>query len=443
MKKVEIYGPFLRQFLDESGVFPIPSDSAMRNRSEHMILTALMLVGSLTSHPLAAEQPSARPNVLFIAIDDLRPELGCYGNTVVKSPNMDRLAQSSMVFSHAYCQQAVCLPSRVSLLTGARPDTTKAWDLTTDFRKALPDIVTLPQLFKNNGYDTRAMGKVFHLGVDDPTSWSIPTAQPKASNLPKPEPGLPESMINKKTRRGPPIGSPDVPDNTMYDGELADMAVAALADLNTQKDPFFLAVGFVRPHLPFISPKKYWDLYDPAKIPLAANPFKQKDAPDYAVLGIGEFGSYGGIPNGPHLPDDYARQMKHGYYAAVSFVDAQVGKVLAELDRLGLRENTIIVLWGDHGWKLGEHDAWSKHGNVENDTHSPLMISYPGMSNAGKRTDALVEFVDVYPTLAELAALPLPKHLRDPAPNPCLIIHNSLGNRPCSANIPARWARRT
>jgi iduronate 2-sulfatase len=189
----------------------------------------------------------------------------------------------------------------------------------------------------------------------------------------------------------------------LFDGELADMAVAALADRKDKTQPFFLAVGFIRPHLPFIAPQKYWDLYDPAKIELAPNPFRPKDAPSYAFAAGDEVRSYANAPKGQHIPDDYARQLKHGYFAAVSYMDAQVGRVLAELDRLGLRENTIVVLWGDHGWKLGEHDAWAKHSNVENDIRVPLVISVPSMTNAGKSTNALVEFVDVYPTLAELA----------------------------------------
>jgi arylsulfatase A-like enzyme len=169
-----------------------------------------------------------------------------------------------------------------------------------------------------------------------------------------------------------------------------------------------------------VSPKKYWDLYDPAKIPLAPNPFRPKDAPDYAIGDGGELRSYAGVPAGRPLPDEYARQLKHGYYAALSYMDAQVGRVLDELDKLGLRDNTIIILWGDHGWKLGEHAAWCKHTNVENDTWAPLIISVPGMKHAGAHTDALVEFVDIYPALAELAGLPLPGHLEGTSFKPVL-----------------------
>lgn len=383
-----------------------------------LVLTCMVLAGG----QLAAAD---RPNVLFIAVDDLRPEFGAYDMSYIHSPNLDRLAHRGVTFNRAYCQQAVCSPSRSSLLTGTRPDTTKVWDLETHFRKALPDVVTLPQFFKQNGYFVQGMGKLYHGGFDDPPSWSVPWTSPKTGHGTY---GLPENnaltkaapdkaakaakkgKAAKRGPRGPAFESSDVPDNTFHDGALAEMAVAALRECAQKDQPFWLGVGFIRPHLPFVAPKKYWDLYDPATIQLAPNPFLPKGAPDYAVLPGGELRSYHGIPAGP-IPDDLARQLKHGYYAAISYMDAQLGRVLDELDRLGLTDKTIIVLWGDHGWKLGEHAAWCKHSNVENDTNAPLLISVPGLKSAGQRTDALAEFVDVYPTLAELCRLPLPQHL--------------------------------
>ncbi len=394
----------------------------------------------------SAAQSADKPNVLFFAVDDLRPEFGAYGKSYIHSPNLDRIAQRGLTFDHAYCQQAVCSPSRSSLLTGTRPDTTKVWDLETHFRKALPDVVTLPEHFKQHGYFVQGMGKLFHGGFDDPQSWSVPWQSPKTSHgtyglpennaLTKRVPEAAADTAAKKTAksgkkskassrgpRGPAFESSEVPDNTFHDGALADMAVAALRECARQDQPFWLGVGFIRPHLPFVAPKKYWDLYDPAAIQLAPNPFPPRGAPDYAVLPGGELRSYHGIPTGP-IPDDLARQLKHGYYAAISYMDAQVGRVLDELDRQGLTEKTVIVLWGDHGWKLGEHGGWCKHSNVENDTNAPLLISVPGMKTAGQHTAALAEFVDIYPTLAELCGLPLPGHLegaslvpvlRDPA----------------------------
>ena len=201
-----------------------------------------------------------------------------------------------------------------------------------------------------------------------------------------------------------------MPDDTFTDGQNATLAVAALGQLAKKKEPFFLAVGFAKPHLPFVAPKKYWDLYDPAKIQLAPNKFRPKDAPDYAIQPGGELRNYHGIPEGS-IPDDLARQLRHGYYAAISYMDAQLGRVLDELDRLDLAKNTIVILWGDHGWKLGEHDAWCKHSNAENDTNGALLLSVPGMKHAGAKATGLVEFVDIYPTLADLAGLPLPAHL--------------------------------
>ena len=375
---------------------------------------------------LGSQSPAVeKRNVLFIAVDDLRPEFGAYGMGYIHSPNLDRIAKRGVTFTRAYCQQAVCSPSRSSLLTGTRPDTTKVWDLNTHFRKAIPDVVTLPQHFKQNGYFVQGMGKLFHGGFDDPQSWSVPWASPKTGHGAY---GLPESNAivqakvdasktappkkgaGKVRNYGPAFESSEVPDNTFHDGALADMAVAALRDCAKKDGAFWLGVGFIRPHLPFVAPKKYWDLYDAAKIELAPNPFTPKGAPEYAVLSGGELRTYHGVPAGP-IPDTLARQLKHGYYAAISYMDAQVGRVLDELDRLGLTENTIIVLWGDHGWKLGEHAGWCKHSNVENDTNAPLLISIPGMKTAGKKTDSLVEFVDIYPTLAELCGLPPPAHL--------------------------------
>ncbi|SUS08224.1 Iduronate sulfatase [uncultured Defluviicoccus sp.] len=326
-------------------------------------------------------------------------------------------------------------------MTGARPETTRVTDLTTHFREALPDVVTLGQLFKNHGYFVQGMGKIYHGGLDDPATWSVPWQTARGAAYARPE-----NLPSKQTRSGdepdgvasrggggarrkyvapaPGSGGPafedaDVPDDTFQDGKVARLAAATLRDLSGKSAPFFLAVGFVRPHLPFVAPKKYWDLYDPEKIALAPNKFRPKGAPEYAVMPGGELRAYRDIPAGS-IPDDLARRLRHGYYAAISYVDAQIGLVLDELDRLGLREKTIVVLWGDHGWKLGEHDAWCKHSNCENDTNAPLLLSAPGMKHRGMHAGALVEFVDIYPTLADLAGLPLPGHLEGKSLRPLL-----------------------
>ncbi|MBS1830798.1 MAG: sulfatase [Acidobacteria bacterium] len=383
------------------------------------------LLGGLAGlAPLVRAQTPKRPNVLFFAVDDLRPELTCYGHQTIRTPNIDRIAKEGMVFLRAYCQQAVCSPSRTSLMTGARPDTTKVWDLVTHFRDAMPDQPTLAGHFKQNGYFVQGMGKIFHPGYDDPRSWSVPWQVPNAIDYASPDSAR-KGVSAKREKKGQPPRGPayegaDVPDNTFKDGKVAELAVKTLQELSAQGKPFFLAVGFAKPHLPFISPKKYWDLYDAAKIQLAPNPYHPKGAPEYALTSSGELRNYAGIPAEGPMPDDLARKLKHGYYAAASYMDAQMGKVLDELERLNLHKNTIVVLWGDHGWKLGEHGEWCKHSNVENDTNAPLLMSVPGMKQRGKRSSALVEFVDIYPTLAELAGLPLPAHLEGTSFKPVL-----------------------
>jgi arylsulfatase A-like enzyme len=290
------------------------------------------------------------------------------------------------------------------------------------------------------------MGKVYHGKLNDVPSWSVPWVVPKANTYALPEnvaPGMdnvagePDEEAPKAKgkkgkkgaadsegggKKGAVYECADVPDNTYQDGKVADLAVATLGELSKKNQPFFLAVGFVKPHLPFVSPKKYWDLYDESKIELAPNPFYPKDAPEYAVRKYdGEIYQYQGLPpKGEPFSSELAHKLKHAYFAGVSYTDAQVGKVMAELDRLGLSKNTIVILWGDHGWKLGEHASWGKHSNVENDTNAPLIISVPGMKNAGTHSKALVEFVDMYPTLSELAGIPLPANLEGTSFRPLL-----------------------
>lgn len=371
-----------------------------------LALVPLLALGSIQDAP--------RLNVLFISVDDLRPTLGCAGDPIVQSPNLDALAARGMFFNRAYCQQAVCSPSRSSLLTGRRPDTTKVYDLVTHFRKALPDVVTLPQHFKQHGYHVQGFSKIYHGGYDDPPSWTVPHQIPKGVSSFGPQ----GQALLKKLRdqaptpeekdrvRGLPWEAPEVADDRLIDGATASMAIGAM---EAAKDkPFFLAVGFLRPHLPFVAPKKYWDLYQESDFKLAGNPEPPKDAPKYAATTWGELRAYHGIPKTGPLTDDQARKMIHGYHASISYMDAQVGRLLEAVDRLGLREKTVVVLWGDHGWQLGEHGFWCKHTNYEVATRAPLIVSAPGMKAAGRKTDALVEFVDIFPSLAERCGLPAP-----------------------------------
>lgn len=357
--------------------------------------------------------PGNRYNVLFIAVDDLRPQLGCYGQPQMISPNIDRLASQGLLFERAYCQQAVCAPSRISLLSGLRPDSTGIYDLKHGLSKTLPNRISLPKLFKQKGYKTISLGKIYHHLNDDLQAWSQKpdwVTKPNGRYVTKEGLQLIEEnrKINPEARnRGAPTEMADVPDNVYVDGKLTDRA---LKEMNRFKDkPFFLAVGYRKPHLPFTAPKKYWDLYDPQKIELAKNPFPPKGAARFAVNNFGELRGYYGMPKGKEpVSDEQARHLIHGYYACVSFIDAQVGRLLTELAALKLKEKTIVILWGDHGWKLGEHASWCKHTNFENDANAPLIISVPGMKTGGRKTKALIEFVDIYPTLCELCGLKLP-----------------------------------
>ncbi|MCK4965914.1 sulfatase, partial [bacterium] len=340
---------------------------------------------------------NGKPNVLFIAVDDLRPQINCYGHSQMISPNIDALASSGTIFSRCYCQVPVCGASRASLLTGTRPTRSHFVTWLSRADKERPSATVLPSHFKNNGYYTISNGKVFHHKIDSMEAWS---EKPWRSNiLPYPDKKvwnyLKEENIAildaSKNNRGPSYESADVPDNAYFDGKTADKAISDLNRLNKMDKPFFLAVGFLKPHLPFNAPKKYWDLYKRESIDLADNPFRPKGAPDAALHNWGELRQYVGIPGKGPLSDELARTLVHGYYACVSYTDAQIGRVVGELDRLGLRENTVIVLWGDHGWQLGEHGLWCKHCNFETSLHSPLIVSAPEF-NGGQKTKALTEF---------------------------------------------------
>lgn len=352
-------------------------------------------------------------NVLFIAVDDLRPELSSYGINEIISPNIDKLSANGILFERAYCQQAVCSPSRTSLLTGLRPDSTHVYDLRTHFRKTVPDVVTLPQYFKNNGYFTTWYGKMYHGALWDDISWSQQRRKPaRGSNWRDYQTAENIAIAAENKGIGPAFEIGNVPDNAYADGRNTDSAIELLKQLSNDKKPFFLALGFVKPHLPFNAPKKYWDMYDPAAIELPAHKSAPENSPKLASTTSGELRAYSDIPKKGELSDDQTRQLIHGYRASVSYIDAQIGRVMAELERLGLDKNTVVVLWGDHGFKLGDYGQWAKHTNFEIDTRVPLIISMPGMKAKGKKTRALVELVDIYPTLTELADLPKPAHVK-------------------------------
>jgi len=386
---------------------------------------ATALVTKSQSFPTSF-QSRRRHNVLLIIIDDLRPELGCYGVDQIRSPSIDRIAEEGILFSRVYCPQAICNPSRASLLTGKRPDSLRVWDNNTHFRKTNPGISTLPQIFKRQGYQTISVGKIFHGTLPDPPSWSRHRLPPvNASYYLSPETQARQKRREDAARklgrtqgwidaylRGPATEAFDAPDSNYRDGSLTEISLQLLSEFK-EKQPFFLAVGFSKPHLPFVAPKKYWDLYRREDIPLAPNNFLPRGAPRFAINSLTEFACYEDFVRAPNptegqLTEDQARLLKHGYYACVSFIDAQIGRILDHLDALGLRENTIVVVTGEHGYKLGEHGSWGKMTNYEIDLRFPLIISHPGQTLSGSSTPALVEIVDIYPTVCAMAGLMTP-----------------------------------
>ena len=373
----------------------------------------LLCLSTLLGQP--AEAAARQRNVLFIAVDDLRPQLGCYGVKSMHTPNIDRLAAQGVVFERAYCMVPTCGASRASLLTGIRPSRNRFVNYLAWAEKDAPGVTTLNTHFKKHGYFTVSNGKVFHHGADNAAGWSEPAWRPQGV----PTYRVPENQALRadraqppgRGRRGPAYEAADVADDAYADGKVLEKSLHDLRRLAKMDEPFFLAVGFYKPHLPFVAPKKYWDLYDRAQIRLPATYHRPTDAPDLAIHQWGELRNYAEIPGKGPLSDEMALTLIHGYYACVSYTDANVGGLLDELDQLGLADNTIVVLWGDHGWNLGEHTLWCKHCCFETSMHAPLIVKAPGIIG-GRKTRGLTEFIDIYPALCELAGLSLPDHLQ-------------------------------
>lgn len=369
-----------------------------------------------------------RPNVLLILVDDLKPALGCYGDRVARTPNMDALAARGMRFDMAYCNQAVCAPSRFTLMLGSHSTSSGLYGLGSQVRQIVPDAVTLPQHFAKHGYRTESLGKVFHIGHGnhgDPTSFSVPhfhdkvieyldPASTDGGKLTREEAYFTNQRLGeiRSLPRGAAFESPDVPDKSYADGRVAEETIkrlrAARERLTDDGAPFFIAAGFARPHLPFSAPKKYWELYDPASLPMPQHEDLPAHAPAVAGKRGGEITNYKPVPERGEIGNTLKRDLIHGYYASASFVDAQIGKVIDELDRLGLARTTLIVLWGDHGFHLGDLGIWTKHTNYEQANRIPILFVAPGVAKPGSCTRQLTESVDIFPTLAELAGLPLP-----------------------------------
>ncbi|MFG6686060.1 sulfatase [Mariniflexile sp. HNIBRBA6329] len=367
-----------------------------------------------------------KPNVLFLYMDDLRPELACYGKTQLISPNIDDLASHGIIFDNAYCNVPVCGASRASMLTGMLPTKSRFLNYNSFVEQETPNAVTLPQLFKNNGYITISNGKVYHHLDDRETDWDEvwrPYAFDKNDKGLAPtdywqslwrDYQLPENIkLYKETGTGPAYEKADVNDSIYIDGLMAQKVIRDLKKLKQKKQPFFLTAGFIANHLPFNAPKKYWDLYPTESIKQPYNNFIPKNAPSQSVCGSPELRQYAFIPNEGQVTDSVAKELIHGYYATVSYVDALIGEILTTLRTLELDKNTIVILVSDHGYNLQEHTEWAKFTNHRTSAKVPLLINLPNNKAKNKTTDALVELVDIYPTLADLCNLKIPENQLD------------------------------
>jgi iduronate 2-sulfatase len=368
-------------------------------------------------------------NIVFIIIDDLRTELGCYGSPMVKSPSIDRLAGEGMLFTRAYCQQAICMASRASLFTGLMPTKNRIYS-NLSVNQLMPEIVTLNTYFSQHDYNVSGIGKLYHFKEDNIKQFGESWFEDEPGSGEKGRGYLTLDAISQIiNEKGPAWENADVRDNEYRDGFYADRAIQKLGELKERNRPFFLGIGFRKPHLPFCAPKKYWDLYEHNKIGLAENPYYPEKGSVHGWNNSVELRTYTNIPDGNEpISDEISRMLIHGYFACISYVDAQVGKVLKAIDSLGLAHNTVVILLGDNGWKLGEHGMWGKHSNFEPDTRVPLIIRAPGMS-LGKHSTSFVQFLDIYPTLCSLCGFKIPENtdgfnLEPILHDPAVIIRN-------------------
>jgi len=391
----------------------------MTIRAALYLMIGVTCIFALSACDNGTDRVPPRPNILFIMVDDLRPQFAAYGRTGMVTPALDRLANEGVVFKRAFVNVPVCGASRASLMTGLRPTSTRFVNFLSRADVDAPGVLILPAHLKAVGYTTLSLGKILHVEADSVSAWSRPPWRPNqnedvlAATSPRNylDPINIEADRDEDSKRGAPFERADVPDNAYFDGMIAEQAIAELGALSKNDTPFFLAVGFLKPHLPFNAPAKYWDLYDPAAISLAAFGEMPTDAPIEARHNWGELRNYRGVPEAPEAVSmEMARKLRHGYYAATSYADSQIGKLLQALDDLKLAENTIVVLIGDHGWSLGEHGLWAKHSPFDVATHTPLIIRAPGFESG--EANGLVEFVDIYPTLLAMTGTPAPDHLQ-------------------------------
>ena len=381
-------------------------------------LIAIAFIGLL---PIEESCSQERRNVLFIAVDDLRPELGCYGRDYMKTPNIDALASQGVLFEHAYCMVPTCGASRAAVMSSRRPAPNRFKNYLTWLSKEVPDAKPLHTLFKENGYAAVSIGKIFHHKKDHADGWSEKPVRSKSAqyfnqklqkdSIARYKKEYPKS---KKKLKGPATESADVDEKRYGDGESATVAIEKLEQFAKNPDqPFFLALGFYKPHLPFTAPKKYWDLYDRNEIEVVSNSKQPTDVPKVALHTSGELRAYSDIPPSGPVNDVKAKELIHGYRACVSFIDAQLGRVMSKLKETGLDQNTVVVLWSDHGWQLGEHGLWNKHSCFETSMWTPLIVSVPGDNSIrqGSRASGIVELIDIYPTLCELTGVEAPKDI--------------------------------
>jgi iduronate 2-sulfatase len=415
---------------DRNEVISVRMPSIVRGPLGMIALVAMIACRAQAAEPgpaagPAGEKPSRPWNVLLLISDDCRAVQGCFGGPT-QTPHIDRLAQRGLRFDHTYCQYPLCNPSRASFLTGMRPDTTKVYENATQFRQNIPDVVTLPQLFKKNGYFVARVGKMYHYGVpkqigtnglDDPVSWEQ-VINPRGRDCDD-EDKIYSIVAGSKAQVAVGTGNyggtlswlaAEGDDTEQTDGKIAREACRLLREHKDQ--PFFLGVGFFRPHTPYVSPKKYFSLYPAEKVTLAENPAGDREGKPAAALTV--------FPPHYGMDEGLQRTVTQAYYASVSFMDAQFGIVLDELDRLGLADRTVVVYLSDHGYHLGEHGQWQKMTVFEEAARVPLVISAPGMKAAGRSTSRPAELVDVYPTLADLCGLAAPAELEGISLRPLL-----------------------
>lgn len=412
----------------------------IKQYSSKVCTILLVLILTTSCQKLAEEKP--KYNVLFVSVDDLRPTLGVYGDTIAVTPNIDQLAAEGMTFRQTYTQAAVCAPSRASLMTGVRPDSTRVWHLGDKFRELDSNIVTMPQYFKKFGYHTVNLGKIFHNYMPDSVSWDEPDLRPKqylkpdwlgrdgetfyiSEEVNSSQVIKRDSLLKLRPKRyadgwntGPAWEAADVHDSLYYDGAQNELTKRTLTRLAKMDKPFYMGLGYFRPHLPFTAPKKYWDLYNVDNIPLAVNPNVPENAPIQTMNSMYELRHYDGFGHINHptqnsnISVDTVRTLKHGYYASVSYVDALLGDLIVHMKKIGIYENTIIIVWGDHGWKLGEHNSWGKMTNYNIDLKVPMIVRYPNQTNRGAQTHEITELVDMFPSLCELANIEVPKYMQ-------------------------------